>query len=138
MPKKKEIPKSPRFDLISELAYKMLVRIGADKLPIDLNDIFKMYPKVIPVPFTEFKKHHDVIPDSLNFDIINARIDKENEAEPYPEKWKDHIEAITIPCEATNEYFIYYDDRTRNEPRIRWSLAHELGHIFVKHFVILT
>ena len=54
--KKKEIPKSPRNSLISKLAYEMLVRIGAEKLPINLDDIFDLYPKIIRVPYTEFKR----------------------------------------------------------------------------------
>jgi len=88
------------------------------------------------VPFTEFKQYYgDRIPDSLNFDKINARIDKENAAEPNPEKWKDHIEAFTVPSEKPDGYYIYYDDRIRNEPRVRWSIGHEMGHIFVNHFI---
>jgi len=89
MPKRKGIPQSPRNSVISGLAYEMLVRIGAGKLPINLDDIFDMYPTIIRVPCTEFKKLNDVIPDQLNFDLMNARIDKENAAEPNPVKWKD-------------------------------------------------
>ena len=115
----------------------MLVRIGAGKLPINLDDIFDLYPTIIRVPYTEFKKLNDVIPDWLNFDLMNARIDKENAAEPNPAKWKEHIEAFTIPVEETPDhfvYFIYYDDRVKNKERIRWSICHELGHIFAGHF----
>ena len=132
MQRKKEIPKSPRNSLISKLAYEMLVRIGAEKLPINLDDILNLYPKIILVPYTEFKKDKEFIPDRYNFDLINARIDKQNAAEPNPAKWKEHLEAFTIPIE--DKYFIYYDDRVRNEGRIRWSICHELGHIFIEHF----
>jgi len=130
---KKEIPRSPRNDLVAELAYKLLVRIGADKLPIDLDDILAEYPKIKLIKFTDYKKHVGVVPAHFDFDRINARIDKDNDAEPDPAKHKDHLEAFTLLSEKTNVYYIYYDDRIRNEPRVRWSICHELGHILTGH-----
>ena len=112
------------------------MEIGAERLPTSINDILEAYPNIILIPFTEFKElYGDNIPDSLNFDKINARIDMKNAAEPNREKWKDHIEAFTEPSEEIKGYFIYFDDRIRNEPRLRWSIGHEMGHIFDNHFI---
>ena len=78
MSRKNEIPRSPRRSQISKRAYELLTEIGADRLPINIDDILEAYPDIILVPFTEFKEYRgDDIPDSLNFDKINARIDKE-------------------------------------------------------------
>lgn len=56
----------------------------------------------------------------------------------------DYLEAIEIsedafsrvesnPDTGMNQYVIYYNDRTGSSCRIRWSIFHEIGHIYLGH-----
>jgi len=134
---KKEIPPNPRFKLAIERAHELLVEIEAEKLPINTDDVFDAYPNIVLIPYTEFKQNYDVVPDEYNFDKINAQIDKLNAAEPNPEKHRERLEALVRNIIGTNKFFIYFDDRIKNKPRIRWSIGHEIGHVFLEHFEII-
>lgn len=57
---------------------------------------------------------------------------------------EDYMEAISISLDAysrvevnkqtgMNEYVIYFNDRTTNLGRLRWSIFHEIGHIYLGH-----
>jgi len=48
---------------------------------------------------------------------------------------RDKADAKTIIQRGTNEYLIVYDDRVDNPQRIRWTLAHEIGHIIMGHLL---
>ena len=130
--RKKEIPQKPRFEFAIERAYQVLVDICADKLPISIEIIEKRFLNLEIHAYTKYKEQF-VIPAQLDFDKRNAIIDKENEAEPDPSKWRDHLEALVLRVRGEKEYLIIYDDRVRNEQRKRWSIGHELGHVFCGH-----
>ena len=134
MPRKKEIPKNPRYDLVAERAYRLLVEIGAEKLPISTYDIIEKYTNIQIEKYTELASKH-VLADGLDFDKRNAIIDKMNEAEPDPYKWREHLEAIVVKLRGKHDYLIIFDDRVENKPRKRWSIGHELGHIFCGHLI---
>jgi len=46
---------------------------------------------------------------------------------------KDGAEAKIRIVRGTNDYVIVYDERVENSQRIRWTLAHEIGHIVLGH-----
>ena len=137
MLRKNEIPKTPRFSLAREKAYKVLVDINADRLPVSIDAIIDRYPNIEKYPYTKYKEQFGV-PDHLDFDKRNALIDKENEAEPDPSKWREHLEAVVIKVRGEIEYLIIFDDRVSNKQRIRWSIGHEFGHIFCGHLWTLS
>ena len=134
MPRKTEIPKKPRFNLAAEHAYKLLVEIGAEKLPISTYDITNIYPNIHVEKYTEHIAKYGVT-DDLDFDKRNAIIDKMNEAEPDQSKWREHLEAMVFNVRGETEYLIVFDDRVENKLRRRWSVGHEMGHIFCGHLI---
>lgn len=38
-----------------------------------------------------------------------------------------------VVCNAKNKYIIFYNDLLTSKQRINWNIAHELGHIILKH-----
>ena len=134
MPRKKEIHKKPRFSFVSNRAYDVLTSHLIDRFPIDPMEIIAFYPCINIASYTELQRNTNVT-DPFGFSAKNARIDKLNESIADPTKHIEHIEAVTKIVRGDSEYMIVYDDRVRNDQRIRWTIAHELGHIFLGHLV---
>ena len=130
MQRKTEIPKKPRFRLTIEKAYEVLVDIGADKLPVSIEAIEQRYPNIEIHPYTKHKAQFG-IPNELDFDKRNALIDKLNETDP--SIWREHLEALVIRARGEKECLIIFDDRVTNRQRRRWSIGHELAHVFCGH-----
>lgn len=109
MEKRNNIPSKPRDSLVTRLAYKTLLAIGTVSLPIDPFEIIK------------------------NFGWKAYSVE---EAEEYgvkcPFNLHENKPAINYRVPITGERFIiYYDEKYI--PRLRWSIAHEIGHIVLGH-----
>lgn len=44
-------------------------------------------------------------------------------------------DAKTHHQRGSSDYLVVYDDRVDNYRRVRWTMAHEIGHILLGHLV---
>ena len=134
MPRSKKIPIKPRFDKARRHAYDLLVRLGVEKFPVDPLCIRDYFPNIRILSYTELQNNTGEA-DPFDFDKKNARIDAINAFIVDPKKKLSHVDGITVIERGTNTYLVVYDDRIGNEQRVRWTIAHELGHIFCGHLL---
>jgi Zn-dependent peptidase ImmA (M78 family) len=132
MLRKRTIPSKPRFAFAVRRAYEVLADIGSTTLPIDPFRIGEHYPEIHIVSYTELKEN-TACADPFDFDKRNAQnafletLTRRSSS--------DRIDGETHKYRGDKEYLVVYDDRIGSEHRIRWTIAPELGHIFLGHFV---
>lgn len=111
----KSIPE-PRYEKSTTAAYQFLMDMKVSNFPIDLFHIAELYD-VSVVPYSELLSDPSVPPEETE------RLRR----------------MLTYSCQdgftrcIDHEYVIFYNDAVI-EKRIRFTLAHELGHIVLEHF----
>ena len=107
----------PDFDRAARMAYKTLLALHIDRLPID--------PLFILMHCRNAQIH--------TYDDILARYES-RDYYSFKYFFFDNAEAMTFRREYGPEviYECFFDNRAR-APRRRFTLAHELGHIILKH-----
>ena len=117
MQREKKIPDEPRFNYVTQTAYKFLLECGYTSFPIspfDVLDELKDY--VVCLPWSEAKR---VFKSDDPFHLRKMK-----------------AEGRTIRMRDTGMYYIVYDDVSINSPdRISWTIMHEIGHIILGHLV---
>lgn len=116
MQRTKKIPSRPDFYFATKRAYEFLIELEITSLPVD--------------PFNIVKRFED------SWHLLSWSELKLSTREDDPLNIKrDNAEAKTIIIRGTNEYLIVYDDTINSPERIRWTIAHEIGHIVLGHLV---
>jgi len=115
MQRRKGIPSKPRFALATKRAYELLAELDICEFPVEPLKIIKHFPNWHLQGWRELHVN-TVEKDPLNID-------------------KEKAEAKTVKLRGSDEYLIVYDERVDNRQRIRWTLAHEIGHIVMGHLV---
>ena len=115
MQKRKEIPSKPRFALAAKRAYELLSELDICEFPVDPRKIIDYFPS------WHLKGWLELCVNTDEEDPLNIA--------------KEQAEAKTVMLRGSDEYLIVYDDRVDNIQRIRWTLAHEIGHIVMGHLV---
>lgn len=115
MRRKKAIPEKPRFERVRKRAYHLLFELEICQLPVDPFFVAERLQKVYVQKWTELKDKFGKT-DPLNIDCEGADA-------------KTHI------IRGREEYLVVYDDRVESSGRIRWTIAHEIGHIVLGHLV---
>lgn len=116
MQRTKKIPSKPNFYFATKRAYELLINLNITSLPVDPFKIIE-----------EFSDHWYI----LKWTELRR---EQNIDDPYNLK-KDKVEAKTKIIRGTSDYLIVYDDTIGNPGRIRWTIAHEIGHIVLGHLV---
>lgn len=115
MPARRELPKKPRFQYVTERAYAVLLDLGIDHFPISPWKIIE-----------QFSDRIRCLSWSDGRSVLNTD-------DPF-HLHKIGAEARTLRIRNTGIYMIVYDDvRVTNKDRILWTIMHELGHVFCKH-----
>lgn len=115
MQKRKKIPTKPRFALATQKAYDLLAALEVKEFPVDPKQIIKNFYNWNLAGWLELK-YNTGEEDPLN---LNA----------------EKAEGKTVKMRDSDSYLIVYDERECNDQRIRWTLAHEIGHIVLGHLV---
>lgn len=108
----KEVPKFPRRDIVKRVARTVMLNSHQDALPINIDDMFSL-------------------PDYL---LIEAEEAERKAGMKLPiEFWNNEtVDAMT--CYRAGMYVTLYKSEGRSLQRIRFTKAHELGHIALQHF----
>lgn len=115
MQRRTQVPDYPRYAFARQRAYRLLFELGIDRLPIDPWQISRSLPNVHICKWTELRDNcHD--PDPLHIDAEGA-------------------DAKTHHQRGSSDYLVVYDDRVENYRRVRWTMAHEIGHVVLGHLV---
>lgn len=115
MQREKKIPDKPRFDYVTQTAYKFLLECGYSRFPISPYDVLEeLRDYVVCLPWSKAKKE------------LNSK-------DPFHLR-QLQAEGRTIRMRGNGMYCIVYDDVTVNSPdRIAWTIMHEIGHIILGH-----
>lgn len=115
MQRRTQIPNYPRYAYTRQRAYQLLCELEIDRLPVDPWKIAEALPNVHICKWTVLRDNCGD-PDPL---FIN----------------KEGADAKTQHLRGQADYLVVYDDRVENYQRVRWTIAHEIGHIVLGHLV---
>lgn len=115
MLRKIQIPDQPRYAYARQRAYRLLCELEIERLPVDPWKVATSLPNVHVCKWTDLR-------DNCN-DDDPLFIDKEGAG------------AKTQHLRGEADYLVVYDDRVENYQRVRWTIAHEIGHIVLGHLV---
>lgn len=111
--------RQPRYYMSEKSAYETLNRLSLSSLPIDLKKVAKgLQSPVIIKTYTWLSRIQS---------LSRAQIEG---------MWSSK-EGFTQYDPSTDSYVIYLNDNERNRSRLRWTLAHEIGHIVLGHLATI-
>ena len=110
-----KIPIKPRFNFVTDTAYKFLLEYGYNKFPISPFKVLEDLSEFVTcMPWSEAKK---ILKSSDPFHLNEIG-----------------AEARTIRIRNSGMYLMIYDDVNYNsDHRIGWTIMHEIGHIVLGH-----
>ena len=108
-------PSAPRYNLARKKAYKLIKDLNIHTFPIKISDIFSLFQ----ISLRTYEFHSRKIGHSIE-EIIEATGAKDG---------------FTIYSPRKNTYKTIYNEDVYAPKRINWTLAHELGHILLRHLV---
>lgn len=108
------VPARPRFQRASLFAQYLMQRLRIHTYPINLKYVCAHVIATIQ-PYSYYAKRMGcTVPDYIK--IVTAQ------------------DGFTLYGGKHHQYVVAYNDTVPNYPRVRWTLAHELGHILLGHF----
>lgn len=109
----------PNYKLASKKAYKCLILYAPPTIPIDIFAVIKNSPKKIKI--MSFKKWKEKLQRATGIEIVGEM------KEIFGSEFGKTIYDTQKDC-----YLIIYNDKKCFKTQ-RWTIAHELGHIFLEH-----
>lgn len=104
----------PNFKKAEYAAYNLLEQNKVTTLPIKVKSLVKHIPNLKIKTYSWYASTH------------NLTI----------EETCEHFESDEGCCwyrKSKGSYVIFYNDRIENKGRVRWTIAHEIGHFILKH-----
>lgn len=111
---KNKIPDKPRFSAVSQCAWEVIKHFGFHHYPIDVSVIYKASPIEVNT-YQHFAAKVGLTLDKY-IDVVGAK------------------DGFSIYDKSKNKYVVAFNTQDMTKRRIRWTLAHELGHIVLNHF----
>lgn len=102
------------FNKAEKAAYQLLSDNNVQELPVKVKQLAKKYPHLKIKTYTWFGQKNGMTIDEV------CDFAESNEGCCYYRK-------------SEHQYLILYNDTIQNVGRIRWTIAHELGHFILKH-----
>lgn len=109
-----------RYRYIKSITNNVFISCKLDSYPVDLFELFKKFKNCRVISYSTHMKKYDL-----------------NEDETISHFGSD--EGCTIYNASKDRYIIFYNDLDsffKISERIRWTLAHELGHVLLEHHKI--
>ncbi|MEG0366583.1 MAG: M48 family metalloprotease, partial [Coprobacillus sp.] len=106
-----------RYKFIEQIIDNLFVSLSINKYPIDIFNVFSSYKNVKVVSYSKHMKKYN-----LTATEVISHFGSE--------------EGCTIYNENKNKYIVFYnnlEEYYKKTERRLWTLAHELGHILLKH-----
>lgn len=113
MQRRIQIPDYPRYAFARQRAFRLLCELEIDRLPVDPWRVAAALPNVHICKWTDLR-------------------DNCGDADPLFIE-KEGADAKTQHLRGREDYLVVYDDRVENYQRVRWTIAHEIGHIVLGH-----
>lgn len=110
----KRIPLYPRIDYAKQLAKEFIIKLKIKSLPIN--------------PFAICSQCGYIVKSVSQTEKIIDEID------PFEVRDNPNCDAKTY-LTSDGRYVIVYDDTVLSQGRIIWTIAHEIGHIVLKHLI---
>lgn len=104
----------PNYSEAEREAYKLLVDDNIQSLPVKVKKIAKKFPDLQIRSYSWYAKKWN-----LTIEEVCELVDSE--------------EGCCWYLKQQNKYMILYNDLVKHKGRIRWTIAHELGHYLLKH-----
>lgn len=114
MMKMKTMISKPNYKRAELAAHKLLQLNNIQELPVKVKKLSNKFPNLKIKSYSWFANKRNMTIEEV-CDFANS-----DEGCCYYQK-------------STNLYLILYNDKVNNTGRIRWTIAHELGHFMLKH-----
>lgn len=108
------ISKTPNYRKAEQAAFQLLKINNVQELPVKVKKLSKRFSNLRIKSYSWFAKKRNMTLEEV-CEFANS-----DEGCCWYEK-------------STNKYVILYNDTVENVGRIRWTIAHELGHFMLKH-----
>lgn len=104
----------PNYPKAERAAHTLLQISNVRELPVKVKKLSKHFPNLRIKTYTWFGKNRNMTLQEV-CDFANSD------------------EGCCYYKKSTGQYLILYNDQVENKGRIRWTIAHELGHFMLKH-----
>ncbi len=111
-----QIPSRPRFNYAEEKARQVLLYCNVSTMPVDVRSLIKSSNKCIIKRYSKL--------------IERYSFSKQDLVDEFGDDG-----AILYDARKVKPYTIVYNDVDKPSTRITWTLAHELGHLVLKHHI---
>lgn len=108
----------PDYHRAVRLAYRTLLHLKIAQLPVDIVSICRKCKNTVIIPYSEAEPYADILGLDLQFDAPSEMA---------------YTYRIEMPDGSIIHLLLYNDEPYQNAYRFRFTLAHELGHIVMKH-----
>lgn len=118
----------PDYDRASKMAWETLIDAGITKFPFSLQKLFERFPRIRLYSYQEYA-------DQLNYDLGSNKVTPEDIG-----LMVKSDDGATQKLLNGEKYNVLYDGDCSHVSvqRIRFTLAHELGHYVLRHFFNAT
>lgn len=110
----KMIITNPNFKRAENAAYELLKRSNTQTLPTQVKMLAKMFPNLRIKSYSWFGDKYGMTLEEICV-------------------FANSLEGCCYYKKSAQRYIILYNDKVDNYGRIRWTIAHELGHFILKH-----
>ncbi|OPJ56104.1 ImmA/IrrE family metallo-endopeptidase [Clostridium chromiireducens] len=105
-----------RYSLIKKIVNDIYVKLNITRFPINITEIISSFDNIRIVSYHQLMLKKNLTKEET-FEFLSSE------------------EGCTDYYKQKNKYIIYYNDIDyKSEERVRWTLAHELGHILCGHY----